>query len=151
VAIISAVFSWLEDNPGVTTLIFAASILLLVVSLWAVRYFLISIPADYFNHRHRPLEAWKGSHPALRWSLLIGKNTLGLVLIVLGLIMFFTPGQGILTLLLGISLVDVPGKRAVERRIIARPTVLNVINHMRAKATQPPLVIRPHIEDLAGS
>jgi hypothetical protein len=55
--------------------------------------------------------------------------------------MFFTPGQGILTLLLGMSLVDVPGKQRLMRKLIRRPRVLKVINRLRAKADQPPLEI----------
>jgi hypothetical protein len=61
------------------------------------------------------------------------------LLIVAGLILSFTPGQGILTLLLGISLPDIPGKQALERKIVQRPPVLKLVNRMRARANQPPL------------
>jgi hypothetical protein len=135
------VIDWLESHPAISTGVFVGSIVLLVGSLWVGRRFLITIPPDYFTRRHKPLERWRDSHPALRWSLLIGKNALGAVLIFLGLVMFLTPGQGILTLLLGIALVDVPGKQWLERRIIARPTVLRLVNRMRAKAGRPPLEI----------
>jgi len=53
--------------------------------------------------------------------------------------MFFAPGQGILTLLLGISLMDVPGKQKLERKIVERPAVLKAINKLRARANKPPL------------
>lgn len=64
---------------------------------------------------------------------------LGSFLVLAGVVMLFTPGQGVLTLLLGLSLVDFPGKRTLERRIVQRPTVLKLVNHMRAKADRPPL------------
>jgi hypothetical protein len=53
--------------------------------------------------------------------------------------MIFTPGQGILSLLLGLTLIDIPGKRTLERKIIQRPSVLRVVNHLRARADKPPL------------
>jgi len=139
VGILSPVIGWLEDHPAITSGVFLGSIALLIGSLWVGRKFLISIPPDYFTRKHSPLERWRDSHPALRWSLLIAKNALGALLVVLGLIMFLTPGQGILTLLLGITLIDIPGKQALERRIIERPTVAKLVNRMRTRAGQPPL------------
>jgi hypothetical protein len=130
---------WIIDHLGLTLGLLALSVVLLVVSLWASYRYLVSIPSDYFSHSHRPLETWRESHPALRWSILVGKNVLGVVLIILGLIMLFTPGQGILTLLLGVSLADIPGKRSVERRLIRQPQVLRVVNRMRDRAGKPPL------------
>ena len=38
-----------------------------------------------------------------------------------------------------VGLVDVPGKRNVERAIVKRPSVLRVVNSLRAHAGQPPL------------
>lgn len=134
------IFDWLDGHPAVTTGLFLGSLLLLVGSLWVGRRFLITIPPDYFTRVHKPLERWRDSHPALRWSLLIAKNAIGALLIFLGMVMLLTPGQGILTLLLGITLLDMPGKQWLERRIIERPTVLRVVNRMRAKADRPPLV-----------
>ncbi|MBK7804624.1 MAG: hypothetical protein IPJ55_18615 [Chloracidobacterium sp.] len=49
------------------------------------------------------------------------------------------PGQGILTILLGLIMLDIPGKRPIEARIIQRPTVLAAINKLRAKYNKPPL------------
>lgn len=53
--------------------------------------------------------------------------------------MLVTPGQGVLTILIGLSLLDLPGKRAVERRLIGNPAVLRAVNALRAKAHRPPL------------
>jgi hypothetical protein len=54
--------------------------------------------------------------------------------------MIFTPGPGIIGLLAGITLMDVPGKRALERRLIALPKVLTVINRLRQRHGRPPLL-----------
>jgi hypothetical protein len=72
----------------------------------------------------------------------LAKNALGLVLIVLGLLLSLPaiPGQGVLTMLVGLILVDVPGKRSLERKLVARPRVLDTMNRLRAWLGRPPLV-----------
>lgn len=131
--------SWFGNHWALSAGVMAAWVVALVVCLWVVHRFLITIPPDYFSEHHPRLDRWRDLHPALRWAWLVGKNLIGGVLIVAGIIMLVTPGQGILTLLLGLSLVDLPGKRALERRIVERPTVLKVINQMRIRAGREPL------------
>lgn len=137
-------WEWMQQHLGLTVGLAAAWVAMLVISIGAAYYFLTTIPPDYFNTPHRPLERWRDSHPAIRWTLLIAKNAIGAALVIAGLVMLFTPGQGVLSILLGLSLIDLPGKRAVERRIIQRPTVLDAVNKIRAKANKPPLHIDTH-------
>jgi hypothetical protein len=54
--------------------------------------------------------------------------------------MIFTPGQGVLSILLGLSLLDIPGKKKFERKLIQQEGVLKVVNRLRARRGQPPLV-----------
>ncbi len=54
--------------------------------------------------------------------------------------MLVLPGQGILTLLLGIALTDVPGKWKLMRILARRPNVMKALNWMRERAGQPPLL-----------
>jgi Putative transmembrane protein (PGPGW) len=135
--------AWLVDHAALTTVMLAVSLVVLVGSLWICRYVLITIPPDYFNRPHKHFEHWRTARPALWWSVMIGKNAIGALLIVTGLIMFFTPGQGILTLLFGISLVDFPGKHALLLKLVRRPSVLMLINRLRARADRAPLEIIP--------
>jgi hypothetical protein len=137
---ITDAIEWLQEHAALSSALVILSVLFLIGSVWLAYWFLTTIPADYFTHDHKRLERFNGSHPAVRWSLLIGKNLLGALLIVAGVVMIFTPGQGIVSLLLGLTLVDLPGKRALERKIIRRPGVLNVVNKLRSRAGHPPLV-----------
>jgi len=72
------------------------------------------------------------------------KNVAGFVLLAAGIAMLVLPGQGILTMLIGISLVDFPGKRQLERKLIGQPAVLNTINKVREKFGRPPLTVAHH-------
>lgn len=71
------------------------------------------------------------------------KNALGLVLIIVGILLSLpgVPGQGILTILLGLIMLDIPGKRPLEARIIQRPRILAAVNDLRARYDKPPLIM----------
>lgn len=111
-------------------------------SLAIVGVLLVKLPATYFLDRHEPA-LWIDQHPAVRWSGIILKNALGIALIALGLLLSLPgiPGQGLLTILLGVMLLDFPGKRRLERRLIGMPRVLDRVNRLRARFGKPPLVL----------
>ena len=121
------------------TLLFVLSF---AVSLAIVSIILVKIPADYFQEG-RPHEFWSARHPAIRLLGIIGKNVLGVLLVVLGIVMSIpgVPGQGLLTILLGIMLLDFPGRQKLERRIVSQPRVLKNINKLRHRFGKPELVL----------
>jgi len=45
-----------------------------------------------------------------------------------------------LTLLVGLMLTDVPGKDALEKRIVGQPGVLKAVNWLRGRAGHPPVL-----------
>jgi hypothetical protein len=112
------------------------------VSLAIVSVIMVKIPADYFR-KDRPRELWADKHPAVRFLGIFAKNLLGVVLVVLGIIMSLpgVPGQGILTILLGVMLLDFPGKRELEYRLVSRPRVFNAINKLRHRFGKESLVL----------
>jgi len=59
---------------------------------------------------------------------------LGIVLSLPGI-----PGQGVLTILLGIMISDFPGKERLERKIVSYPKVLEALNKLRERFGKPPL------------
>ncbi len=94
------------------------------------------LPVDYFTNPHR--RSWREITPylGLNLILLLLKNCLGLALILLGFVMLFTPGQGLLSLLAGLVLCNFPGKFYLERRLVSSPGVLKAINWMRQRRGQ---------------
>ena len=112
------------------------------ISLAIVSFILVKLPATYFHESHSR-DFWVDRHPSIRWAGLIGKNTLGIVLVLLGMLMSIpgVPGQGILTVLLGIMLVDFPGKHSLEHKLVSRPRVRETINRLRLRFGKPPLVL----------
>ncbi len=112
------------------------------ISLLAVGIVMVKIPADYFSSTYKQ-DFLPNSSFLVRWGAVIAKNILGVFLIILGILLSLpgVPGQGILTILLGLIMIDIPGKRPLEARIIKRPKVLNAINQLRAKYNKEPLIL----------
>lgn len=112
------------------------------ISLLVVSFIMVRIPPDYFQKDHRR-ELWSDRHPAVRFLGVFAKNVLGVVLVALGILMSIpgVPGQGILTILLGIMLLDFPGKRDLEFKLVSRPRVLKAINRLRGKFGKPSLIL----------
>jgi hypothetical protein len=126
---------------GHTALIFALSVGMFVASLIVMVVLIIRMPEDYFlRKRERP---WKQSHPALRIVLMIVRNLVGAALLLAGIIMLAMPGQGVLSILVGLSLMDIPGKRKLETAIVQREPVHKSLDWIRSKAGRPPLKLPP--------
>ncbi|QOJ23350.1 MAG: hypothetical protein HRU78_06520 [Gammaproteobacteria bacterium] len=119
------------------------SIISFIGSLIAIPWILIRLPDDYFDVRV-PRHWMKDHHPVLRIVGHIIKNVIGVVFLVVGFLMLFLPGQGLLTMLIGVSFLDFPHKRKLEARIVGQPAVLNAINAMRRKFNRLPLILAPN-------
>jgi len=117
------------------------SIAFFIATLIAIPIVLVRLPTDYFD-MNRPRRWLHDYHPAVRVTAYALKNLIGLVFLLAGIAMLVLPGQGVLTLLIGISLMDFPGKRRLERRIIGQPTVLRAINGIREKFGKQPLTVK---------
>lgn len=119
---------------------FGLFLLSLLLSFAAIGIVMVKIPANYFS-THYKQDFMPGSPWIVRWGAVIAKNIAGLLLILIGILLSLpgVPGQGILTILLGLIFIDIPGKRPIEARIIKRPTVLSAVNKLRAKYDKPPL------------
>jgi len=109
---------------------------LFLATLVTVPIFIALIPPDYFS-RERP--CLRKIHPIPKWTLLVFKNLLGLMLLISGIVMLILPGQGIITILVGLSLLDFPCKKHIQRRLIGDPRVFKTMNWIRARAHKPPL------------
>ncbi len=123
------------------------SVLLFFGCLLAVPWLVARIPADYFDARRRPRTRFASLHPVLRWGGLIAKNLFGGILVLAGILMLVLPGQGLLTLVMGILLIDFPGKHRLERRMIRYPPILRSINWLRDRAGVEPIGRISHPDD----
>ena len=133
---------WESLTVGRVLLGLGAFLLSLTVSFAAIVIVLVKIPANYFSSHYRE-DFLPGSSWAVRWGAVILKNAIGFFLVLLGLVLSLpgVPGQGLLTILLGLVLMDIPGKRPIEAKIIKRPAILSAANRLRARFKKEPLVV----------
>ena len=113
------------------------SIIMFVGTIVAIPIILNRLPANYFQHdlKHK----WMGDyHPIFRNIGLVLKNTIGLIFLLAGMAMLVLPGQAILTMVIGISLLDFPGKRRLEHKLLSHSMVFQAMNSIRAKCSKPP-------------
>jgi len=118
-----------------------ASLATVIISAIAVPILIRRMPSDYFLEDSAGSEWMRRQHPVLRVTFLILKNLFGAVLVVGGLIMFLTPGQGILTLVAGILLLNFPGKRRFEVWLMSRKPVNRAVDWIRRRAGRPPILL----------
>ena len=100
----------------------------------------VRIPVDYFAEKKRHRMPWAKQHPFIRWMLLIIKNLFGVVFIILGIAMLVLPGQGLLTILIGIIFLNFPGKYRLGRRLVQLKPVHRAVDWLRHRAGKEPLI-----------
>lgn len=110
----------------------------IVATIIGVPWVVARLPHDYFNQPERAV--WRESDDEPVFALVLGvlKNVLGALLMLLGLVLLFTPGQGMLTLLVGLLLMNFPGKYQMERWLVGRPGVLAALNWLRGRGGHEP-------------
>ena len=126
---------WLRDHQGWLTGLTVFSIVMLVASAFLVPAYLARMPADYFVRRASSVQR----HPV--WWVL--RNLFGGVLLLAGIAMLVLPGQGILTILFALEVMEFPGKQRIELAIVRRPPVLRAVNWLRKRAGRKPLLTVP--------
>ncbi len=132
---------WFGAHDSLMYWLAIGSAMTLVSTLIVVQILVVRIPDDYFLAKRRRVSHWRKLHPVPGIALLVLKNACGIVFILAGIAMLVLPGQGILTILIGVMLVNFPGKYRVERRFIRVRPVARSINWMRSRMGQPPLRI----------
>jgi len=140
---LAAIFSSLQNHKELLVWLSIFSAVTFVGSLLLIPVLCVRMSEDYFMPHRKREATLAGRHPVLRWTGLILKNILGILVIAAGLAMLVLPGQGLLTIIIGIMMLNFPGKQQLELRLIRIPGVLRAINHLRARAKHPPLQLPP--------
>lgn len=116
----------LREHPGA-----AAAVALggLLVCLAGAALAIRSLPADHFVARPR----------GGRWKRVM-RNLLGGLLVGAGVFLSLpvVPGPGFVVAVLGLSLLDFPGKRRMQRKLLARKKVAAGLNRVRRWVRRPP-------------
>ncbi len=141
--------SWIHGNEELMWRVAALSGVAFLATLLLVPFILVRLPSDYFSHRGRREMRAHSRHPLVRAFFALLKNILGLLFVMAGIVMLVLPGQGILTIVVGLMLINFPGKYRAERWVVGQLSVLRAINWIRARADKPPMSI--DLDEIRGT
>ena len=105
-----------------------ASLITFLLSLLLIPTMVAHMPQDYFLiivRRHQQTKP--------NFFILLIKNILGTLLLIAGIAMLFLPGQGLLTIILGLIFLSFPGKQKLLLSLLTRPALRNSLNWIRRK------------------
>jgi phosphate/sulfate permease len=110
--------------------VWVASTVLSMVIAGAV---LLALPADYLR---------EGDRAQRHWAARIARTIAGVILVAIGMVLSLPgiPGQGILTIVAGLTLIEFPGRHRLIAALIGRPAVLRAVNRLRARFKRPPFL-----------
>jgi hypothetical protein len=114
------------------------SLVAVIGTIIGVPWVVTRLPHDYFSRPRRAVWRETADEPVFALVLGVIKNLLGAILVLLGLVMLVTPGQGLLTLLVGLLVMNFPGKYQLERWLVLRPGVLRGLNWLRSRRDHAP-------------
>lgn len=126
---------FISSRSDLIILLGSISLITFSLTLLLLPILLIHIPEDYFLNNYIPPQKRKRS----RILFHIVKNLLGFIFFLMGIIMLFIPGQGLLTMLAGLWLMDLPGKRKLEIGMIRVKSIYTAIDLIRKKASKASL------------
>lgn len=94
---------------------------------------LLALPEDYLR---------EGDRSQRHWASRIVRTLLGILLVAVGVVLSVpgVPGQGILTILAGLTLIEFPGRDRLIRALLGRPYVLHAVNRFRVRFNRRPFV-----------
>lgn len=133
-------FAWIAGHQALTLWLAGLSIVGCAGSLLILPLLVARLPVDYFSDSWRHRNRLRSRFPLLHYTLTGIENLLGWALILAGILMLILPGQGLLTIVIGLILSDFPGKFALERRLAGNPRILGAINWLRRRTGHRPLL-----------
>ena len=133
-------WDWLQAHSEILWVTGIASAVMMLCGIAIIPWILLRLPRDYFLPPRRHRITPQHLSLAMGIPLLVLKNFAGIVLILAGLAMLVLPGQGLLTIILGLALTNFPGKFKLQRRLVCHPSVLNSLNWLRRRFNRAPFI-----------
>ena len=118
---------------GLTLVGLASSSVTFVAGWIAARHLVLRLPVDFYTHGN-------GGSAARRAT----RSALGLALVAVGVVLLFLPGPGLLLIVAGLALSELPGRERLLRWALGRPKLLHAANALRARHGIPPLSLVPN-------
>lgn len=136
----------LFENNNWLVWLSVSSFAMFLFSLIALPIIVIRLPKDFFCRDPNKISVPGSASGPRELTVLMLRTIVGIILLVAGFLMLFLPGQGMLTILFALILLEFPGKKALLHKamsFINRPYIISKLNGWRRKFNRPPL-LDPH-------
>jgi len=122
-----------------------------IVYVIALSYIITRMDKRYFVSK-KIVDKKAAEHDTFQNSHLLSKNNsttlvvnivkiiFGISLLVCGIAMLVLPGQGLITILVALSLIPFPGKKKLEHKLLKIKSVRFSLNWIRIKAKKEPFI-----------
>lgn len=124
-------WDWISDNYRVIQWVGLVSVLLFFLSLFILRCVIVRLPDDYFVIDSPASNKHSGN--LIDLALRVAKNLFGFLLIICGIILLVIPGQGLVTIVLGAWIIDLPWIIKIKRKFVYSRLVKRALNWIRSK------------------
>lgn len=111
-----------------------ASLLLSAAGVLAIPWLVCRMPRDWFARAPRTFRDRMRAAPVPT----VLRNTTGLLLVLLGVALLFLPGQGVLTIVLGLVLTDLPVRDHGLRWVASHPRLSQQLQQWRVRGRVMP-------------
>ncbi len=128
--------SWYQSILPWLPLLSISGLTMAIVSVIALPWVVVRMPADYFVTARKT----KQDRSPLGWLIWLLRNSLAVVLLIVGLLMLVLPGQGLLMILIALGVSTSRHKYSFERSIISRKTVFKTVNWIRKRFQRSPII-----------
>ncbi|MFZ0611222.1 MAG: PGPGW domain-containing protein [Desulfobacterales bacterium] len=137
--ILSELRDWFLSHETLVWWTGIASLVLLVLSAILSPLAVLRLPADYLSREApTPRRSFSDRTPGGK-LLVIGRNFLGGLLVLAGILMLVMPGQGLISIIVGLGMLSLPRKHQLLQRLVGQKQVLRTINRFRVKFDRQPL------------
>jgi hypothetical protein len=136
-----SMLDWLKEYATLLWWLGLGSVVMFAGTLLLIPILIARLPADYFTKARRGRPGWGHRHPALWTTVVVLRNVVGTLVVLAGIAMLVLPGQGLLAILIGLTLIDFPGRTRLLRSLVQRRPVAAALNWIRVRAGRPPLDI----------
>ena len=138
--VMTLISDWIDNYQTLVWWMGLLSALIFIGFLVATPIIIIHLPSDFFHKRMAPLH--ENAHLSVfKICYLIVKNFFNAALVSVGIALIFLPGQGIFAIVIGVSLMNIPGKHKMMCRIVRTKWLMRSLNRFRFRFNKPAFIV----------
>lgn len=122
-----------NNSEYLLSLLAGLSVITFFVSIFCIPLIIARLPRDYFKNPQDVVAKQYTPASIAKVIFFFLRNIIGFLLLTAGIAMLFLPGQGIITMIVGIGVMSFPYKQYLLYRITRPASIQTTMNWIRKK------------------